>query len=180
MEMLKQHCWDLWARSQLCGVFTSCCQADSNSHSLICRAEATPRYCQGIVKVLTLNIVSLLWFMSFSLPAGDPASVVSTHTCTDQSIYPPASVTIQGLWRVLWAVRRDHLLLDQEALRLHCGRKQPAGAGPPLAFLFTWAKHTLSSFAPFGPGFLSFATRMSLPRGVNYMGLEWPWGQAWS
>ena len=36
------------------------------------------------------------------------------------------------------------------------------------------------SFAPFGPGFLSFATRMSLPRGVSCMGLEWPWGQAWS
>ena len=39
----------------------------------------------------------LLWLMSFSLPAGDLARVISTHSCRDQSIRPPASVTIQRL-----------------------------------------------------------------------------------
>ena len=32
----------------------------------------------------------------------------------------------RGCDHVLWAIRRGHLLLDQEGLRLHHGRKQPA------------------------------------------------------
>lgn len=46
-----------------------------------------------------------------------------------------------------------------------------ATTGPSLHVASPFPKHTLSSFGPFGSGFLSLATRMSSPQGVNSMGV---------